>query len=496
MNTNIDYTINSDHSIGLSANASIRTQFDLLTRSYTEAYDAVQEVDSSFYSTNRSVYPRHNIGVDVDYKYDMGKGKELTASMRYTTYGYDQDQTITTNYFNQGNSLIRENAFTNDKEQNVDIYIGQADYSSPMGKGDFEAGMKWTHIGFDNLITQENIQGNNIELADTFLYDETNLAAYVSYEQNWEKWDMKLGLRGENTAINGESISENQINTQNYFKIFPTLYLTYKPSEDHDLNLSYVKKIDRPRFNQLNPFRLFLNDNAYTTGNPNLLPTIDHRLNLKYTHKRWISFTLYMYYLTNPISRLPFVENEENQLIYIDSNIDKNLEFGLDIIWDKKLTSWWYLSSTSNLFYYEDHFFAGQDSNEVLTNVRWGVFQILSSRFTFSKTLRGNIRFLALSDIPSGNLIIGGFSNLSAGLQKTLWNRRATLSVRANDILGTRPTTNETQYRDQYIRSYYDYEFRTFEISFTYRFGNYRLRTNRKSIGGDERDRLNPSTPQ
>lgn len=492
INTNIDYTINDRHSLSLSANASLRPSFEKLTRSYTEARNDLQQIDSSFYSINRSTYPRHNIGFDLDYNYNISEGKKLFASMRYTSYGYNQDQNILTNYYNGDQAFIRENAFANDKEQNITIYNTKLDYTSSTSKNStFEAGAALTNITFDNRLNQVNIIGDNIEFSDLFFYDETNLAGYISYEQNWTKWDMKLGLRAENTAIEGESVSEIETNTQNYFKIFPAAYLTYKPSDNHNFNISYVKKINRPRFNILNPFQQFLNDNAYVTGNPDLLPTIDQRINFKYTHKQSLSFTLYMYYLTDPIQQLPYVDNTGNTLIFTQANLDKTIEYGLDIMWDKNITSWWYFSTLSNAFYYEDRFFSGLESNnDILKTIRWGLYQQFSNRIKFSKTFRANVNFMYLSAIPDGNTVLGAFSNLSLGLQKTFWNKKATLSFNVNDVLGTRPARTETNYLDQRISGYSDYEYQTFEMRFTYKFGNYRLRTNKKSIDNKERDRL------
>ena len=344
-NANIDYTINDDHSLNLSGYASFIRNRNKVIKSYTEAYDSAQQVDSSFYSVNRSPGMRDNIAVSLDYKYDIGKGKKLIANVHHTNYSYDYDQTIRTDYFGGDESLMRNNAFTNDKEQYVKIYTAQIDYTASKNKeSTFETGIKWTSISFENRIDQTNIAGDNINLSDFFLYDETNFAGYVDFERNWGSWDLKLGLRAENTALKGVSVSENETNEQDYFKIFPAVSLGYKPANNHRFNFSYNKKISRPRFNLLNPFRQFLNDNNYITGNPKLLPTIDHRLNFSYNYKRSLTLNLFLNHSTNSIDQLPYVDNENNSIVYIEANLDKTIEYGINASWNTDLTPWWYFS--------------------------------------------------------------------------------------------------------------------------------------------------------
>lgn len=491
-NSNIDYSINDKHSLGLSGYASFIPDREEFTGSHTEAYDTPQQIDSSFYSVNRGAYIRDNIAASLDYTYNISDGKKLMANLHHTYYCYDNDQTITTDYFDSDQIITRQNAFTNDKLQYVRIYTAQADYSASTKQGDFEAGAKWSNISFDNTIEQVNITGNNADLSNLFLYDETNLHAYLSYEKNWERWDIKLGLRGENTNLKGVSISENETNTQDYFKIFPSVHLGYKPSDKHHFNFSYVKKISRPRFETLNPFRLFLNDNAYVTGNPNLLPTIDHKFNFVYTFDRSLTFDFHFERINNPILQLVFVDNENNTLIYRNNNLDKTIEYGVDGLWDKSLTPWWNISILSSVYYKENFFFAGQNSDNIINNKRWVTFQRVRNSFTLSKdkTFSGDIEFVYLSPSPLRNYIMGSRASLEIGLQKTLWNKRATLAFYANDIFNQLAFDTEARYLDQEIVSYSDFEYRTFEISFTYKFGNYKLRTNKKSIDKEERDRI------
>ncbi|MEM9685904.1 MAG: outer membrane beta-barrel family protein [Bacteroidota bacterium] len=484
-NTNIDYTISDKHTLGFSGIASFIPNKIEFTGSETQA------IDSSFYSVNQGKYTRDNIVLSLDYTYDIGKGKELTANVHHTNYRYNRSQEVVTDYFNTAdNSLIRNNRFTSSQDQYVKISTAQADYTASGEKGIFEAGAKWAYITFDNRILQENVEGDNMETFDNFLYDETNLAAYMSYDKSWDSWGIKLGLRAENTSIKGVSTSEDQTNTQDYFKLFPTVQLNHKPSDNHNFTFSYAKRISRPPFGTLNPFRLFLNDNTYVTGNPNLLPTIQHRFNFTYNLKRALTFNLYFHQSIDPIiQELPYIDNEDNKVIYRNDNLDETTEYGMSVQWSKTLNSWWEISIYSSLFNVRSAFFA-PDSNEIFDVTSWTTFHRVDNYFTLSKTFTGDIGFRYNNRYAYGNYIMGEQSNLYIGLQKTLWNKRATLSLYVNDIFNKLAFTTETRYLDQYMFEYSDFEYRTFEINFTYKFGNYRLRTNRKGISKEERDRI------
>ena len=112
---------------------------------------------------------------------------------------------------------------------------------------------------------------------DAFIYDEMVYAAYVSFSKTWEKWDLSVGLRAEQTNIEGTSESLDEINTQDYLEWFPTISISHQVSEDFSIYANYKRSITRPSYTDLNPFTFFLNENTVVVGNPNLIPTFrDH----------------------------------------------------------------------------------------------------------------------------------------------------------------------------------------------------------------------------
>jgi ferric enterobactin receptor len=77
-----------------------------------------------------------------------------------------------------------------------------------------------------------------------------------------------VGLRGEQTTAQGVQEVGNQSFDRQYFQLFPSASLKYTFSPKYELTLA----LSRPGYDQLNPFRIYLNATTYRSGNTALLP--------------------------------------------------------------------------------------------------------------------------------------------------------------------------------------------------------------------------------
>ena len=105
--------------------------------------------------------------------------------------------------------------------------------------------------------------------------DENILAAYstVSYGLS-DKTSIVAGLRYEymNTVLDSET--EKGIIDLHYGELFPTVYFSQKLNENNTLQLSYSRRINRPTFNELAPFIVFMSPELFIAGNVNLIPAL------------------------------------------------------------------------------------------------------------------------------------------------------------------------------------------------------------------------------
>lgn len=501
LNVNVDFKINEKNSLGITTNLlmSPRDNTKTSVNSLTEVYNSTKDLDSTFKTLNSLVDETYNVAFTLDYIHKFKReGEKLSANAHYTDYDFSSYQNVDTDYLFPDESLIRTNRFQTFSSQKIKLYTGQIDYELPISSSShFESGIKLSSIDSKSVLNQfifEN--GNKIEdlqNSDTFLYDEINYAAYTSYSKDWDSWKIKVGLRTEYTDIKGNSLSTNQENNSDYIKFFPSFYLSHSLNENNELYFNYNKRISRPRYSDLNPFKYFLNDNTYITGDPNLKPEIDDVFTLGYTFNKKYTFEAYYRYENNATLQVTFQDNEENVIKYINTNIDHSITYGLDFTAYTQLVKQWNIYVLSSVFYYNNHFLALESNNELFANSKWSFYSQVINYFSFlkDKSLTANVSYLYISQIADGPSFVSARSGLNIGLKKTFLNNKASINLGIEDVFNSQYFTISTKYLNQDVKLKSRLENRLFTVGFNYKFGNTRLKNNQKDIDLEERERLN-----
>lgn len=503
INANFEYQINESNSLGLTSNILVgpRENSKIAVNSNTEVFDNNKVLDSSFNTENRLVEETFNLAFTLDYVHKFKKeGEKLLANGHLTDYDFSEFQNVDTDYLFPDGSLIRSNRFQTFTSKRIKLYTGQVDYELPMDDaGLFQAGSKISVIHSENILRQygfENGDGarfEDVQNSDTFLYDEHNYAVYSSYSKDWSKWSLKLGLRAELTDVESNSLSTNSVYTSKYIKFFPTLHVKHNLNENNEVYLNYNRRIFRPRYGQLNPFRYYMNDNEYITGDPNLKPQIDDNITLGYTLDNTYTFELYYRYENNPAIEIVFQDNDENILKHINTNIDRSISYGLDFTTYKQFTNSWSVYVLSSVFYYDNQFFALESNNELKNVETWSVYAYLVNYFSFlkDKSLTANVSLMHISPWADGTSKTSSRSGVDVNLRKTFWNNRASLTMTVTDIFNTLNFNQSTKYLNQDIFVKSRMENRLFTVGFNYKFGNFKLKASQKEVDLIERKRLN-----
>ncbi|GGD09838.1 TonB-dependent receptor [Hyunsoonleella pacifica] len=497
----ITYDFNERNSLNFTANTLIAPRENSRTRvnSVTEVFGANQALDSTFRTFNNLVSEKFNLAFSLGYQHKFKReGELLSIDLHHTDYDFSEFQNVDTGYFlPNASSSFRDNRFQTFSSQDIKLSTAQVDYRLPSEGGSiFEAGIKAVSINSDNILDQfsfENgIREDDLDNSDVFIYDEKNYAAYISYEKDWERWSLKTGLRVEVTETEGESLSTSATNINDYTNLFPSFYLLNRLKNEDEIYLSYNRRIYRPRYRQLNPFRYFLNDNAFITGDPSLLPEIDDSFTLGYTLKNKYTFEIYYRYEKNPTLELPIQDNDNRLLKYVFTNIDHNESYGLDFTTYTEITRDWNIYVLSSLFFYENNFFAVGTNNELLNNERWSVYASVVNYFNFlkDKSLTADIGVDYISSVFVGPSNISSRLGVDINLNKTFWNSRASLNIGVRDIFNTRNFTQTTRYLNQDWFVNDNLENRLIVLGFNYKLGNYRLNSKKKEIDLKERERL------
>ncbi len=501
INANLEYQFDERNSLGLTSNILIapRENSKTAANSNTLVFDGNKVLDSSFTTQNRLVEETFNLAFTLDYVHRFKKnGEKLSANVHLTDYDFSNFQNVETDYLFPDGSGIRTNRFQTFTSKKIKLHTGQVDYELPLANsGVFQTGAKISAIRSENILTQYGYENGerfeDVQDSDTFLYNEHNYAAYSSYSKDWSKWSFKLGLRAELTDVESNSISTNSVYNNNYIKFFPTLYVMHSLDDKNDIYFNYNRRIFRPRYGQLNPFKYYMNDNAYIAGDPNLKPQIDDNFILGYTLNNAYTFELYYRYENSPAIEIVFQDNNENVLKYINTNIDSSISYGLDFTSYKQLTDRWGIYALSSVFHYDNQFYALESGNALENVETWSVYGHLINYFSFlkDKSLTADVSLMYISPWADGASTVSDRFGLDVNLRKTFWSNRASVSVGVADVFNTQNFNKTTRYLNQDIFLKSRIENRLFTFGFNYKFGNYRLKNTPKDFDLIERERLN-----
>ena len=499
ISTNIDYEFDDRNALSLSSSMLFLPYFKYIINNHTNIVDPLNDPLFSFSSNNLSRDNKSNIGLDLNYKHNFKKDDaSLTVNSHYTTYDYRRDQEVNSNYFDSNGDFVMDTAFNTRADQETQILTNQIDYELPINDtSSFSAGIKGTNIETQSAIIQNDIfNGQEIldpDSSSAFDYDENVYAAYANYSKDWEKWQISLGIRAEQTNIEGRSITINQINEQDYFELFPSVSVLHNASEKLDVYANYKRSITRPNYNYLNPFQFYLNDNTIVAGNPNLQPVfIDHFITGVSLNDNYI-FEFYYKYSKDNIFEIPFQDNTNNTLTYTYSNLESTIELGFDFLAFFTIVDNWDMTAITSFYYTKDE---GNFNGSVVQQDQWANYSLLSNNISLlkDKSLNINLSFIYSSANLQGlQLVEKGqlFSDFSAS--KTILNGNGTLSVAVSDIFDLQDYHVSTRFLNQDSFNLTDLDTRYVRVGFRYKFGNTKLSTNQKTLSKEERDRLRES---
>ena len=498
LNTILDFSLDEKNSLSLSANLQFTPTNDSDISGLTNIFNPQNALDSLYTTNSRKVNERDNLLFNLDYTRQLGEnGATFSAKANYIHYNDDRQQHVATRYSLPNGDLLNTNSFLTFPQQKTDIYTGQADYSGNLGNIAFEAGAKYS--GIDSKSSQDYFDTDSEpslfipDLSDTFNYRENIYAAYFGFNKDWGNWSAKLGLRGEYTDAAGNSLTLGKVNTQEYFEPFPTFYLTYKPGENSVYGFNYSRRIDRPRFKSLNPFRTFINENSFNEGNPNIQPSIISKVEFNYTYKNKLFFFLYYDRAEDETAVFPFQNNTTKIIRSVNANTDFSEQYSLDVQYADYITDWWYFGATTSFYTMKTDFFALENDNRIVTNSTNGVYLATQNYLTLTKdrTFNAEVSTYFISDITQGSYTYGNPPfGLNIGLQKTFFKGRLTATVDVNDILNTMNFPLESRYLDQDFSFFARPESRKIRFGLRYKFGNFKLSDNKRATDVEESERL------
>lgn len=205
-----------------------------------------------------------------------GQGHEWSNEVRYDrnrfTFGFDTevDQRI------PASPLSYETIENRNRQEQLGITSAYVRPLSDGGRLRLGYELQASNLELDNFVARGPNPGALIPdpiVSNEFHVDQTVHALYATWERPFgEKLSAQFGLRLEQANIDLDQVTTNIQSSNDYFRAYPTLHLSYTLSEGQTLRGSYSRRIQRPNPQDLNPFLSYQDSQNYRSGNPNLLP--------------------------------------------------------------------------------------------------------------------------------------------------------------------------------------------------------------------------------
>ncbi|MBC7407138.1 MAG: TonB-dependent receptor [Arcicella sp.] len=513
-NSSISYKMGADYF--LDSKNTIGVLFNGMNGSFSEILDNQAIVKNSLGQQDSTSITKgdinnqwSNYSTNINFKHVIDStGKEWTADADYARYNANNNMMYRTSKYDLSNILRQTRNEDGMTQSKINIYSIKTDLVYPINKNSkFEAGLKSSYVNSNNDMRFEFLLGdlNNRVLDPTrtrdFLYKENINAGYLNFSTSIKKLSIQLGLRAENTIGQG-TLKGKELLNRNYTNLFPSVFLREKLNAKHQLGLSYSRRIDRPSYEDLNPFLYFLDPYTFQKGNELLQPQYTDALELSHTFMDGIITTI-NYSRTNGVMTNILQQNNALKLTNVTKyNIGYVDNFGIAFSVPVPITKWWFSNTYFNL--YNNHYVGeipkvtiGADGSETT------IFQSLDARattfnanmtnqFTLPKKFSLELSGWYQSGFIEGQLAGKPMGAVSFGIQKKMMQDKATLKLNVNDVFWTQKFRGNFVFNDIDVQIVNRWESRVARVTFTYRFGNNKIKAARQRQTGldDEKGRV------
>jgi hypothetical protein len=447
---------------------------------------AMDQLITTGITKDRAPYKLNGV-LGFEYKIDT-LGKRFTAE--YDSYWQTSSRVRNFVTEQQSPSGISDNRI--DGLPSTQIQSVKADLEIPRKKYTLSTGVKASFVKaaadnkfYDRTNNQWVLRTNQ---SNQFTYTERIQAIYVTFQRQRKKIDLSVGCRAERTQAEGWSTTLQQAMEQHYVKLFPTLQLQITLPKEQGLGIFVTRRIRRPDYGNLNPFRFYYSPQTYAVGNPSLLPAFHHVFALTYTYKSMLRAELSYNHGVQYFDRVILIDSIENTSRITRANIGSTDYVGLEITYQFNPRPRWDLSGSINgasAAFSPDEGFGNRTYQQFNA---W--FELNNSwSLNTSKTWMLELTGYYYSPRQKDMKVWKSMSSVNTGIKYSFLKKKATATLQLVDIfkktywLQVNSVNGSTEYS-------YDGE-RSLQLSFNYRFGNKNIRSVKQRSATEEIQRAN-----
>jgi outer membrane receptor protein involved in Fe transport len=483
-----DYDLSSKNTLGFLVSGYFNGEDDN-NDTRTNIGQSFAEVDSSLHTVSLIHQTYHDIAFNLNdtWKLDTA-GQELSADLDYSKFGNNSVAGYTTDFFLPNGAAEHPEAFLgNITPSNIDIRTGKVDYTKPLAKSlKFESGLKFSDVKTDNdLLQTESVASPYID-NNRFVYDEKIDAGYVNFNKDFKNYSVQAGLRAEYTSSSAVGDSANVLKDipRHYLDFFPSVFINHTINDKNEINLSYSRRIDRPQYDNLNPFVYHLDPYTYQKGNPYLKPQYTNNFEFNYTYNKSITLTLGYSRTTDVITQIPGTDPATKVSFVTQENLQTQNAYNINLYAPYTVATWW--EGNVNLTGFYLGFMSNGLEGQNLNNGQ-AAYQIRATE-TFTP-LKG-FKLEITSDYQSA-LVYGLFNvkpqySTDAGISHSFANKKANIKFSVSDVFNQRTNDVTSFYANNYLIVNQKHETQVARVTLTYNFGNGKIKAPQHQSGDSE----------
>ncbi|MBK9270909.1 MAG: TonB-dependent receptor [Saprospiraceae bacterium] len=453
----------------------------------------INNIDSILIANNSSDANRGHTAANLNYSW-TDKTKSFNMDLDYGLFRNQSDYIQPNNYYTADLiSILTSNLTEYQTRADIDIFSFKADYEQDLLGGKLGAGTKWTKVETANQFLFYNvfdaIPVRNDRRSNLFDYSESVYAGYLNYKKKLgERWNISAGLRTEYTDASGDLSAfipelEEPAVLFNYLSLFPSGGISYSPAKKHSYSLQYGRRINRPDYNVLNPFKEQLSELSYSSGNKFLKPEIVNNIELGYTYNFKYSVKLAYSLTTDQITRLMSPDPIDPRANYISwDNLATQEIYGLNVSLPMDFTKWWNAYFTFNFNLTNNQANYGGNAQVDVQAYNFNLFH--QQTFQLGKKWKAEVSgWYSGPGVWGGIFLFDPCYSLNLGIQRKFLSERLNARLTVNDIFYQAWWSGYSSFNGLHTTGYGKWDSRRVALSLNYDLGNKNIKSRKRSTG-------------
>ena len=452
--------------------------------------------DDTLISTHSvAPFPSGRHSLNLNYAY-TGSSSELLLDADYTLFGSSVGNQLS-NRFTSGGRPLGATETNNDQRVRIRLASVKGDWTKNLQQaGKLETGFKFTDTRTENNLTVQNRAGTSW-LSDTgktnfFRFNETIAALYASLKGGGKKFSWQAGLRGEYSRVKGTSVDLKALRQERpdtgYLNLFPTVFLQYRLSEKHSLGLTANRRIDRPAYQDQNPFIYALDALNSEGGNASLLPQFSNSVELAYTYRYATSLKVSYAKTAGYIEQLTYQDGKNTIMIPQNAGTREMWTFSFSTPL-QPVRRWSVYLSLAPYYHFYKTLLSGWGLQETRRAGSWGFNGYMNNNITLGKSWTATVSGWYDFQNRKTIYVAKPLGSLDFGLQKGVAKEKITLKLSIADLLNTQRWQQTASNSTLHLTTYRKWESRNLTAGLSWRFGNSKIKPARNREGLNEEAR-------